>query len=143
MPIALHQDNRSFLPQILGLFLAFVLLTVSSVSHALALGEPELKSHLNEPLKAIIPFTSLTEEEFITLEVRNGSTSAYRQMGIPFSKTVKTLKIKVIGDERQRYLELSTPGHVREPLLDLVLQVNTGNGQLLRSFTLMLEPRRF
>ena len=142
MQAVIQQDQRQYMSQILILVMGLVLLCASASSHALALGEPELKSHLNEPLKALIPITSLTVEEFKTLDVRNGSAKLYRQFGVPYSKTVKALKVRIIGDERQRYLELSTPGHVREPLLDIVLQVNTGNGQLLRSFTLLLQPRR-
>jgi len=95
---------------------------------------------MNEPLRAELPLLSLTQEELTGLSVRNASAATYRAMGLPYSRKLKKMSVKVKVNNGQHYVELTTPYHVREPMIDLVLTIEHGRGRLIRNFTLMLEP---
>ncbi len=119
------------------------LMLLSTKGQALTLGEVELHSFINEPLKATLPFLSLSNEELANLSVINAAPEIYEKMDIPYKRIIKRLSIKVKENNHHHYLELTTPVHIKEPMFDVILRIRNGTGEIVHSITLMLQPKDF
>ncbi len=110
-------------------------------SHALALGKLKVHSALNEPLKAEIAFTTITDKELKGLNVSLASRADFDAAGVdrlPFLSTIKfTVEKKPDG---QYYLQLRTEQPVDEPYLHLLMQVDWPGGRLVREYTALIDP---
>lgn len=120
------------------LLLAFILLFagVQPVVQALALGELELKSHLNQPLNVIIPLVFSTENELAELKL----SISYADEQVSGLKAWHSLKVEVIENEgNQPYLKISSKDLIREPALSFTLDMRWSTGRIQRSYSLLMD----
>lgn len=110
-------------------------------SQALTLGEIELHSFINEPLRATLPILSLSNEELNHLTVMKASIDTYNKMNIPYTKSLKKLSIKIRKNKQEHYLEITSTALVKEPMLDILLHIKNQRGQIIHGITLMLQPK--
>jgi hypothetical protein len=116
----------------------------SAIVHALGVGEIEVESALNEPLKAEIKLLSATKDELDTLEVALASNAAFARMGIDKLPVLSSLEFELIREGAgSPFVKAYSKKPIREPFLDFILTVNWANGQLLREYTLLLDPPVF
>jgi len=115
------------------------LLTISLPAAALTVGDVEVKSKLNEPLKAVIPLTA-SDAELAKLEVKLGSADAFRRAGLEMDKSLYALKFRIIRDAKAPHILLTTEHSVREPMLEFVMTVRWARGRMLRQVALFLSP---
>lgn len=123
--------------------IAATMLFVPAIAHALGLGNLTVYTALNEPLKAEIRFTSLTEKEFRTLDARlikqpQQFYGADLESAAPFlgvGITLVELKPGVYS------LLLQSEQPMREPFLRLILEIEWAGGRLAREFTTLIDPR--
>lgn len=123
--------------------IAATMLFVPGMAHALGLGNLTVYSALNEPLKAEIRFTSLSEKEFRTLDVR-----LIRQPqqfdGSGLESAVPLLGIGITLLERRRGLYsllLQSEQPIREPFVRLILEIEWAGGRLVRELITLIDPR--
>jgi pilus assembly protein FimV len=129
-------SKRSRLPLALALALG------SSSAFGLGLGQIEVKSALNQPLSADIPVLSSQSGETDALVVRLAPPEALERVGLPAPTGVAAnLEFTVDTDERGRtVIRVTTPSKVNDPFVTFLLEVDWGQGKILREYTVLLDP---
>jgi pilus assembly protein FimV len=108
--------------------------------YALGLGKIELSSALNEPFKAEIPVNAASGDEAETLQVRLASNDEFERAGLVKNAVITQLKFKVSQRAGKTIITVSSKNPVKEPLLDFLLLAKTSSGQLIREYTVLLDP---
>lgn len=126
----------------LRLPLAVALALGNLPAFALGLGQIEVKSSLNQPLVAEIPVLSVTAGEAESLAVRLASADAFARAGLERPHLLNAnLQFEVKRAPSGRtVIAVTTPNQIREPFLSFLLEVEWGNGKLLREYTVLLDP---
>jgi pilus assembly protein FimV len=121
--------------------LASSLLALPGMAGALGLGSIEVKSALNEPLRAEIQVILSAPEEKDSLRVALASPEDFAKVGLDMSRLAVDVDFKLATNSRgQPVIEVSSNQAVREPFLSLLVEVNWSNGRLLREFSVLLDP---
>ncbi|MEN8822751.1 MAG: FimV/HubP family polar landmark protein [Abyssibacter sp.] len=123
---------------------AAVILALASASiiyraDALAIGEIEVRTMLNEPLDARVPLIAVTPEELGSLVVSPASVAAYETAGLELTSYVADLDFEVVRGTPP-FIRIRGQRPAREPFLDLLLEFSWGSGRLLRNYTILLDP---
>lgn len=120
--------------------LAFAL--VPMVAHAIGLGNIVLHSHLNEPLNAEIALKDLKGLEPSDVIVTVADQQAYEEAGLQPIGWLTSITFSVAKDEvgGRPVLTLKTKDAVKDPFIDLLIEVKWPSGRLLREYTLLLDP---
>ena len=131
------------LGQILSLWLALLVYPVSG--WALGLGEIEVNSFLNQPLKAEIPVISARPGEVDDLLVSLASRDAFQKAGLERSSNLSELRFAVEKSEdgQSARVKITTKGSIKEPFLNFLVEADWAKGRLLREFTVLLDPPHF
>ncbi|MDR5891963.1 FimV/HubP family polar landmark protein [Halomonas mongoliensis] len=124
----------------LTLAMLLSLSAASPLALALGLGEADVRSTLNAPLRATIPLTDSAGIQAGLLNVSVADERAFAAAGLP--RTPLAASVRLAVDQRQGRLvvDLTTERPVREPWLDLLLRFDWPGGQQLREVTLLLDP---
>jgi pilus assembly protein FimV len=128
--------------RILNLAIASALGLLAPVSaHAFGLGNINVDSALNEPFKASIPVTALKAGEVQNLQVRLASNEEFEKAGIERSFILSDFTFDIIKNSATDVvIKVTSSKSVREPLVDFLLTASSGNGRLIREYTVLLDP---
>lgn len=108
---------------------------------ALALGRVTVLSALGEPLRAEIELPQASPDEIASLRVSLASPEAYRAAGLNRLPLLQDLQVTLqTGANGGPVLRLSLDRPVNEPTLDLLLDARWAAGQILRDYTVLLDP---
>lgn len=118
---------------------ASALLFISS-AHATGLGRLTVLSSLGQPLRAEIELTSPTKEEVGSLVPKLAHPDAFRQANIDFNPALLSLRFSVEQRGSGYVIRISSTQAMNEPFVDLLLEMNSSNGKLLREYTFLLDP---
>jgi len=112
---------------------------------ALGLGDIQLHSALNEPLRAEIQLISATPEELNNLVIGIASTETFERYGIDRPLFLRSVVFKVIPSGRidGNIIRVTSADAVTEPFLTFLVDANWSRGRLLREYTLLLDPPTF
>lgn len=136
--------SKGFKKNRLAVAVGACILLSSGIAQALGLGDIEVETALNEPLAAKIKLLSASDDELTTLSVDLAPREAFSRMGIERHPLLRDLRFKLVsGSSGTPYIEVSSTKSVREPFLDFILTLNWANGQMLREYTLLLDPPVF
>ncbi len=124
----------------LTLSLAVMAALLPARGYPLGLGEIELNSALNQELNAEIEILSASPEDAEQLIVQLGSREAFNRAGIDRPYLLQQLKFKVVDRNGAPYIKVYTNSAVREPFLSFLLEIDWPQGNLLREYTLLLDP---
>ena len=106
------------------------------LAHALALGELELKSYLNQPLNVVIPLEFSKESELDELQISIERPDD-QASGLQY---LHNLKVEVIeNDGNQPYLKITSRDNLHEPTLKFVLDMRWSTGRIQRNYSLLLD----
>ncbi|SDX84934.1 pilus assembly protein FimV [Nitrosomonas halophila] len=121
-----------------------VLVLMSSwVIHAAGLGKLTVGSYLGQPFKAEIALVSVTDQEAASLSAGVASSEAFRKAGLNYLPYHSSLSVSV--EQRidgQPYLLVTSPQVVNEPFINLLVELNSSSGRLLRDYTVLLDPAK-
>ncbi|MBC7512913.1 MAG: LysM peptidoglycan-binding domain-containing protein [Herminiimonas sp.] len=107
---------------------------------AVGLGKLTVLSGLGQPLRAEIELTSVTPEEARTLQPKLASVDAFRQANIEFNSTLQTLRFAIEQRGGRQFIRITSPQPISEPFVDVLLELNSVNGRLVREYTMLLDP---
>ena len=121
--------------------IAAALLAAPVFASALGLGGINVKSGLNQPLEAEIPVTVNSAAERESLSVMLANADDYARVGIDATRLSVPIDFAVAKDSRgETVIRVTSKEAIREPFLQLLLQVNWNSGKLLREYSLLIDP---
>jgi pilus assembly protein FimV len=120
---------------------AATLLFASADVAALGLGEIRAYSGLNQPFVGEIDVYDLAPENRDAVQVGLAPQEAFDKAGIEryydLTKLKFTLDVSAAG---QAVIRVTSREPIREPYLDMLLEVYWAQGQLVKEYTVLLEP---
>ncbi|MGR4067851.1 type IV pilus assembly protein FimV [Billgrantia sp. C5P2] len=124
--------------------LSFALLLALSAASpqtlALGVGEADVRSTLNAPLRAVIPLTDTAGLEPELLRVSVAGSREFDSAGLVRTPLAASVKAEVEVRQGQWVVTLASERPVREPWMDLLLRFDWPSGRQLREVTLLLDP---
>ena len=122
----------------LSLMMAF---TLPGIAQALGLGEIRLSSALNEPLTADIDIVGATAADLAGITASIANREAFERFDIDRPAFLSTVVFKVSQDSAGRaVLTIRSSDACTEPLVNMLVDVRWRGGELVRQYTLLLDP---
>jgi pilus assembly protein FimV len=121
------------------LTLVFGLTIVSQSTFSLGMGNIQVYSSLDEPLRANIELIVSPDEDIQNLNVALASTADYQRVGLDKSFVPSNIAV-ALDPDNPNIINVTSNGPVSEPIVSLLLDVNWNNGRILREFTILLDP---
>jgi len=113
----------------------------TTTSYAAGLGPLKLHSNLGQHLDAEIEVTGVNAEDLKTLSVYMASTEVFEQMGIPVPSVLQHIRFDMETESvAGARVILSSVEPIREPFINLVVELSWADGTYLREFTFLLDP---
>lgn len=142
LPIAQRQRRRPWLAAFLTqALIAIVALFDALPVAALGLGELRNQSALNQPFYAEIDLFDIDERALDSVKVSLASRSAFEQAGIERPHFLTGLQFTpMLGPSGEPMVQVSTREPVREPYLDLLVEVVWPNGRIVKEYSVLLDP---
>ena len=120
---------------------ALLLVSVASNSFALGLGNIDMQSALNQPMRAVIDLTSAAGTDLSQVKVSIASAEAHRRAGLTRSRLLGNFRFKVEQDSRgQAVIRISSTDTIHEPFLEFMLELTWPKGRLMRQYTVLVDP---
>ncbi len=113
----------------------------ASQSFALGLGDIKLNSALNQPLDAEVELLSPTPKELNELRVTLAPPEAYQKAGLERVHFHTRMRFSVERrPDGRAVVRITTRDPVREPFLDFLLEASWSAGQVVREYTVLVDP---
>lgn len=121
---------------------AFALFSLSaSESYALSLGSIVVQSALGETLKAEIEIPDVTPDEAASLRVNVAPPSVFVAAGLDYNAAMAGLRTTVVKRPDGRLsIKVSGDRAINEPFVDMMLEVSSSSGRIVRDYTILLDP---
>ncbi|MCF6190582.1 MAG: hypothetical protein L3J51_08885 [Cocleimonas sp.] len=115
-------------------------LTIPTLTNALSLGDIESNSSLNQPFRGKINLHSTSAAEAKTLKVRVASAAVFNRVGIDRPAFLNSIRFRTTVQNGKPVILVSSNQPINEPFLNFLLEVSWPNGQLLKEYTVLLDP---
>ena len=139
----MHKQKRTSVislgHKVLSVAVTSALLFMSD-ANATGMGRLTVLSSLGQPLKAEIELTSPNKDEIDSLVPKLASAEAFRQANIEFNPALSALRFSVEPKGTGFVIKVSSSQPMNEPFVDLLLEITSSNGKLLREYTFLLDP---
>ncbi len=119
--------------------LAMGLTMVSQQTQSLGMGKIQVHSALDQPLQANIDLMMGEGDDFSEITVAIASAADYKKVGLDRSFVPNNIQV-ALDEENPLTINVTSSGPISEPIVSLLLDVNWGNGRILREFTILLDP---
>ena len=118
-----------------------LLLALPSAAFALGLGDIHLLSPLNAPLDAEIEVTDIAPDEINTLQARLAPRETFSQQGLDYPNYLTGVQLKLVhtSDDRE-IIRIKSADPITDPFVTLLINVSWSHGQLVREYTMLLDP---
>ncbi len=131
--------SRSLDPLLLTLAVS-----LPGASQALGLGDIHVASELNQPLSAQIDLIGANAEDLAVLNAAVANREIFAKYGEDRPAFLASAFFKVGRDTRGRpVLEVHSTAAFTEPLVSLLVEVRWASGNLVREYSLLLDPPGF
>ena len=128
----------------LKVLLALAAAALPLTANALGLGEIKLNSALNDRFNADIPVVGATSDELDSLEVKLANLAQFTHAGLDRPTVLDQLQFVVVRNaDGSSYIHITSNQAVREPFLDFLIDADWNNGELIREYTVLLNPPAF
>ena len=118
-----------------------LVLLLSSEVWAIGLGEIQLDSALNEPLRAEIVLLSASADELSDLKVALASSETFARYGIDRPFFLQGVEFNVVNrGVSGSVVQLRSRAPITEPFLTFLVEATWSSGRLLREYTVLLDP---
>ncbi len=117
-----------------------VAMALPTVSNALSLGEIQSNSSLNQPFKGKIHLLSANGADARNLRVRVASPDVFNRVGIDRPAFLNSIRFQPTVENGKPVILISSDQAIHEPFLNFLLEVSWPNGQLLKEYTVLLDP---
>jgi Tfp pilus assembly protein FimV len=107
---------------------------------ALGLGEISLHSALAEPLKADIELLDARNLNSDEIKVRLAPSDVFARAGVERPAFLAGLSFLPVLEQGRHRIRVTSTAPVKEPYLNFIIELTLPGGQLLREYTLLLDP---
>ncbi len=111
-----------------------------AASSALGLGDIESNSHLNQPLRAKIDLLSAAPADASKIQVRLAPPEVFNRVGVARPEFLGSLRFTPTVQGGKPVILVSSDAPIQEPFVNFLLEVSWPQGQLLKEYTVMLDP---
>src|SRR5450631_1515278 len=119
-------------------------LTMPGAAQAIGLGDIHVDSALNERLAAEIDIVGATALELADLKAAVANRETFARFGADRPAFLASTTFKVTQDSQGRpVLALRSTESFTEPVVNILVDLNWRSGQLVRQYTLLLDPAGF
>ena len=119
-------------------------LSLPGAAHALGLGEIHVNSALNEPLAADIEILGATAEELTSLTASVANKDTFLRFGAERPAFLASATFKVAQDVKGKpVLVIRSTDSFTEPVVNLLVDLRWHNGEVIRQYSLLLDPAGF
>ena len=115
-------------------------MAIPTASNALSLGEIESKSSLNQPFQGRINLLQTNPTEVKNLRIKVASPEVFNRVGIDRPAFLNSIRFKTSVQNGRPVILVSSNQPINEPFLNFLLEVSWPNGQLLKEYTVLLDP---
>lgn len=127
-------------PKLKHLLLAVSLSLGVQSADAASLGAMTVLSAIGQPFSAEIEITPASEQELAALSAKIASPEAFAAQGITVAPEVASLHVEVTQrPDGKPILVLTSVEPVSTPAMDLLIEVDTEQGEVLRKYSVALE----
>jgi pilus assembly protein FimV len=119
-------------------------LTMPGASHALGLGDIHVDSALNERLTAEIDIVGASALDLTDLRAAVANRETFLRYGADRPPFLSSATFKVTQDSQGRpVLAVSSTESFTEPVVNLLVDLRWSHGEVVREYTLLLDPAGF
>ena len=118
-------------------------LTITPLASALGLGQATVNSYYEQPLDVRIDLISRSEAEMATVTAGLASPSDFQIMGLTRSALGTPLEFTINRDLADPHIRVTSRQPMKDPVVQLVLEVVWSSGRMLRQYTVFLDPPTF
>lgn len=119
-------------------------MSLPSAAKALGLGDIRVDSALNEPLSAQIDIVGATRDELVALTAKVANREIFQRYGADRPSFLSSATFKVGLDAQGRpVLNIRSSEAFTDPLVSLLVDLRWGTGELVREYSLLLDPAGF
>ena len=111
-----------------------------AASNALGLGDIESSSHLNQPLRAKIELLSGVPADASQIKVRLAPPDVFNRVGVARPEFLDNLQFTPTIQGGKPVILVTSNAPIQEPFVNFLLEVSWPQGQLLKEYTVMLDP---
>ncbi|OQX10908.1 MAG: hypothetical protein BWK73_18995 [Thiothrix lacustris] len=111
-----------------------------AASSALGLGDIESNSHLNQPLRAKIELLSAAPADASQIQVRLASPEVFNRVGVARPDFLNSLRFTPTVQGGKPVILVSSDAPIQEPFVNFLLEVSWPQGQLLKEYTITMNP---
>ncbi|MGK0271127.1 MAG: pilus assembly protein FimV [Cocleimonas sp.] len=115
-------------------------MAIPTASNALSLGGIESKSSLNQPFQGRINLLQTSPSEVQNLRIRVASPEVFNRVGIDRPAFLNSIRFRTAVQNGKPVILVSSNQPINEPFLNFLLEVSWPNGQLLKEYTVLLDP---
>lgn len=128
-------------PGVLSKVFLIGMLASAWIVQAAGLGKLTVSSYFGQPLNAEIALESVTDKEIDSLSARLASPKIFQKAGVNLAPYHATLSISVEKRADGRpYIRISSSQAINEPFLNLLIELSSSSGHLLREYNVLLDP---
>lgn len=107
---------------------------------AAGLGRLTVLSALGQSLRAEIELTTVARDEAGALAAKIASAEAFRQAGIEYNPVLASMRFAVEQRGERQIIRVTSTQPVSEPFVDMLLELSSPSGRLVREYTFLLDP---
>ena len=126
-------------PLVVSLILAGLM--ASTQVNALGLERLNVTTALGQPLVAEVDLSISTGDDPDSIKANIASPAVYRAAGVEYQGVVQTIRVQVLRRSNGTpYLRLASSQSINDPYLDILVEVNSSTGRLVREYVFLLDP---
>lgn len=110
------------------------------VANALGLGNARIISKLNEPLNIELEILAPNPKELQGILPNLASVQDFEDAGLDRPNFLNTLEFKVESQAGKPIIRLTTKEPVKEPVVNLLVELNSAQGRMLKDYIVLLDP---
>jgi FimV-like protein len=119
-------------------------MALPGAARALGLGEIRVDSQLNEPLSAQIDIVGATRDDLAALTAKVAGRDIFQRYGADRPSFLSSATFKVGLDAKGRpVLNIRSTDAFTDPVIEFLVDINWGKGELIREYSLLLDPPGF
>jgi pilus assembly protein FimV len=122
-------------------FTAILVLFLPNMVLSMGLGEIKVDSYLNQPFRAEIPLLDVGGVPLEGIKATLASLEEFERVGLDRNQMLELLNFQVRRNQNGRaVIDIWSNERISEPYLQILVDLAWANGQLYRSYTILLDP---